>query len=262
MKLTRKQFEKLNKRFNQHKANKNDLKTLAPYQVNNAIIMAAGKSSRFAPLCYKTPKGLVKVKGEILIERQIKQLLDVGIKDIIIVLGYKKEMYLKFLKKYPFIKVIINNKYIQRNNIESLYLARRFIRNTYICSCDDYFTINPFSHYEYEAYYAGTPGGETFDEFYMDLDKHGYIKSIRLKLKKGNIMFGHAYWNKTFSKAMLKLINAKHNSKKYSQKLWDVILMDYLKKLPPMYGKLYPNGVINEFDTVADLAKFDKAYDQ
>ena len=41
--------------------------------------MAAGTSSRFAPLSYEKPKGLLKVKGEILIERQIRQLQEAGI---------------------------------------------------------------------------------------------------------------------------------------------------------------------------------------
>ena len=40
----------------------------------NAIILAAGKSNRFAPFTYERPKGLFRVKGEILIERQIEQL--------------------------------------------------------------------------------------------------------------------------------------------------------------------------------------------
>ena len=43
-------------------------------KVDNAIIMAAGLSSRFAPLSYETHKALIKVKGEVLIERQIKQI--------------------------------------------------------------------------------------------------------------------------------------------------------------------------------------------
>ena len=55
------------------------------YKVDNAIIMAAGTSSRFAPLSYEMPKALIEVKGEVLIERQIKQLLEVGIKEIYIV---------------------------------------------------------------------------------------------------------------------------------------------------------------------------------
>ena len=44
---------------------------LKPYEVDNAVIMAAGLSSRFAPISYERPKGLLKVRGEVLTERQI-----------------------------------------------------------------------------------------------------------------------------------------------------------------------------------------------
>lgn len=44
--------------------------------VPNATILAAGKSTRFAPFAYERPKGLFRVKGEILIERQITQLIE------------------------------------------------------------------------------------------------------------------------------------------------------------------------------------------
>ena len=47
--------------------------------MKNAIILAAGKSSSFAPFTYERPKGLFCVKGEILIERQIEQLHEAGI---------------------------------------------------------------------------------------------------------------------------------------------------------------------------------------
>ena len=57
----------------------------------NAIILAAGKSNRFAPFTYEKPKGLFIVKGEVLIERQIEQLIEVGIEQIVIVVGYMKE---------------------------------------------------------------------------------------------------------------------------------------------------------------------------
>lgn len=38
--------------------------------------MAAGTSSRFAPLSYETHKSLLTVRGEVLIERQIRQIKD------------------------------------------------------------------------------------------------------------------------------------------------------------------------------------------
>lgn len=53
----------------------------------NAIILAAGKSSRFAPFTYERPKGLFRVKGEILIERQIEQLREAGVTGIYVVVG-------------------------------------------------------------------------------------------------------------------------------------------------------------------------------
>lgn len=69
------------------------LAELNKYKVDNAIIMAAGMSSRFVPLSYERPKGLLVVKGEKLIERQIKQLKEAGINDITVVVGYLKEQF-------------------------------------------------------------------------------------------------------------------------------------------------------------------------
>ncbi len=63
------------------------------YSVDNAVIMAAGLSSRLAPLSYEKPKALFEVRGEILIERQIRQLRETGIGDIVVVVGYKKEQF-------------------------------------------------------------------------------------------------------------------------------------------------------------------------
>ena len=76
------------------------MSALEPYRVKNAIIMAAGLSSRFVPLSYERPKGMLRVKGEVLIERQIKQLLKRGITDITVVVGYKKEYFFYLAAKY------------------------------------------------------------------------------------------------------------------------------------------------------------------
>ncbi|WP_242975738.1 NTP transferase domain-containing protein, partial [Lactonifactor longoviformis] len=72
---------------------KKEFSGLAPYKVENAVIMAAGFSSRFAPLSEVCPKALFPVKGEVLIERQIRQLQDAGIRDIYVVVGHKKELF-------------------------------------------------------------------------------------------------------------------------------------------------------------------------
>ena len=83
------------------------LKTLEPYRVENAIIMAAGMSTRFAPLSYETPKGLLVVKGERLIEREIKQLREAGIQKITVVVGYMKEKMFYFSDKFG-VEIVVN----------------------------------------------------------------------------------------------------------------------------------------------------------
>ena len=60
---------------------------LTPYRVDGAVILAAGFGSRFVPLTYERPKGLLKVNGERMIERQLRQLHEVGITDITLVLS-------------------------------------------------------------------------------------------------------------------------------------------------------------------------------
>ena len=109
---------------------------LKPYAVDNAVILAAGLSSRFAPISYERPKGLLKVRGDVLIERQIKQLKAAGVNDIVIVVGYKKESFFYLEDKYG-VKIVVNRAYAERNNNSSLMLVREILGNTYICSSDN-----------------------------------------------------------------------------------------------------------------------------
>ena len=102
------------------------------HKVDNAIIMAAGTSSRFAPLSYEKPKALVEVRGEVLLERQICQLKEAGIDDIIIVVGYKKEQFEYLTTKYG-VRLIENKEYLTRNNNSSIYAVKDYIGNSYIC---------------------------------------------------------------------------------------------------------------------------------
>ena len=62
-------------------------------KVDNAVIMAAGTSSRFAPLSYERHKAMTVVRGEVLIERQIEQLQAAGIPEIYLITGYKAEQF-------------------------------------------------------------------------------------------------------------------------------------------------------------------------
>ena len=83
---------------------------LEPYRVRNAVVMAAGLSSRCAPISYEKPKGLLRVRGERLIERQIRQLREAGIEDVTVVVGYKKEEFF-YLEDAFGVDIVVNEDF-------------------------------------------------------------------------------------------------------------------------------------------------------
>lgn len=232
---------------------------LAPYKVRNAIIMAAGMSSRFVPISLEKPKGLLVVKNEVLIERQIEQLREAGIEEIVIVLGYKKESFFYLEDKYG-LKVIINPLFHLKNNLETIFLAQKYIGNSYICSSDDYFVENPFTDYVYQSYYAALHVDEKTDEWYMHKDSKGNIVKVMRSGVEGDVMLGHVYWDNAFSEAFLRLVNEHHELGDYDTELWESLFSDNIAKLPPMQVKVYPAGTIYEFDSLDELRQFDTYY--
>lgn len=235
------------------------LQALEPYRVQGAVILAAGASTRFIPLSLEQPKGLFEVKGEPLIERQIEQLQAAGIKDITVVLGYKKEMFYYLEEKYG-VKFIINGAFNIKNNIESLYLARHKLGNTYVCVSDSYFVENPFNQFEYESFNAGVFSEEPTDEMYIDCDGTGRITTMETGRDSGLVLLGHTYWSEEFASAFIDLAEADREVGKYTNSFWEWLVKDHLESLPPFHFKQYANTNIFEFDYFEDLRKFDTHY--
>lgn len=234
---------------------------LLPYRVDNAVLMAAGLSSRFVPLCLEKPKGLLTVRGEVLVERQIRQLQQAGIHDILLVLGYRKEDFFYLQDKFEGLKIVVNPEYNSKNNTHTLYLVKEALGNTYICSSDDYFTENPFDKYVYQSYYAAVHVEEKTAEWYMIPDAEGNIAEVRMNCDRGDIMLGHAYWNRGFSAAMRERLVESHESGNYEKHLWEQIVKEHAAELPPMAIRRYPSDMIFEFDTLDELRAFDARYE-
>ena len=95
-----------------------------------AIILAAGMGKRLKHLTENHTKCMVKVNGVTLIERMLKQLDNLGLSRIIIVIGYKGDdlrSYIKPLEINTPIAYVVNSDYEKTNNIYSLYLAREYL---------------------------------------------------------------------------------------------------------------------------------------
>jgi CTP:phosphocholine cytidylyltransferase-like protein/thiamine kinase-like enzyme len=227
-------------------------------KVDNAIIMAAGLSSRFAPLSFERPKGLLEVKGEILIERQIKQLQEAGITDITIVVGYMKESFYYLKDKFN-VEIIVNNEYNKRNNNSTLYLVKEKLKNTYICSSDNYFTKNIFeSHVPFSYYSAVYSEGDT-DEYCITTDENDIIIDAQAGGHDSWIMLGHVYFSKEFSAKFVEILERVYNEPGVDRLLWEDIYISHIKELP-MKIRQYDKNDILEFDSLDDLKNFDSSY--
>ena len=235
------------------------LNALQPYKVNNAVILAAGASTRFIPLSLEQPKGLYEVRNEKLIERQICQLKQAGIDDITLVLGYKKEMFYYLEDKYQ-VKFIINDSFNIKNNIESLRLAQSIISNTYICVSDDYFMENPFNQFEYRCFFSGSSTSEKTDEMYAITDSNNRITRLEKGLDGGRILLGHCFFDKQFSQKFFEIVNSLTNNGKYDKAFWEWLVKDYLNSFDNIYFKEFSPNTIFEFDYFDDLRKFDTNY--
>ena len=118
----------------------------------NAILLAAGYGMRMIPIQQERPKALLCVRGERLIERQIRQLQEVGIRNITIVVGFMKEKFDYLIDLFG-VKLVVNPLYYRKNNLASLALVRDQIANTYVLPCDLYCAQNPFSTSELYSWY-------------------------------------------------------------------------------------------------------------
>lgn len=235
------------------------LDVLEPYKVRNAVIMAAGMSTRFAPLSYEKPKGLLVVKGEVLIERQIEQLLAAGISDITVVVGYMKEQFFYLEDKYG-VSIVVNEDYYRYNNTSTLMRVLDKLNNTYICSSDNYFTENVFEQYVYQGYYSAVQSSEKTNEYCLTTDANGRITDVTVGGADAWYMLGHVYFSHDFCEKFIPLLQEQYNTNPaVKEMLWEDLYMCHLDTLS-LYIRKYDDSIIKEFDSLAELREFDDHY--
>lgn len=227
--------------------------------IRNAIIMAAGTSSRFVPLSAEVPKGLLEVKGEILIERQIRQLQEAGIKDITLVVGYKAELFEYLMAKFG-VKIVLNEDYYRYNNTSSLVRVLDKLSNTYICSSDNYFPSNVFNDYPEQSYYSALFSAGDTGEYCLTIDPEDNITSVRVGGRDSWYMVGHVYFSEDFSDKFKKILYQEYKNPETKQQYWEDVYIKFLHELPLMKIHRYNKNEINEFDSIDELRQFDESY--
>ncbi len=108
-----------------------------------AVILAAGEGKRVRPLTRGRPKALLPVANRPIIEYVIEALLKNGIRDIVVVVGYRKEQVIRFLNQLEVpISVVIQNK--QLGTAHALKCAESHISGDFLLLSGDNY-IDPHS---------------------------------------------------------------------------------------------------------------------
>jgi len=229
--------------------------------IRRAIIMAAGIGKRMQPITLTTPKPLVRVNGVRMIDTIIQGLQKNGIREIYIIVGYRKEFFRVLEDDYKGITLIENPYYDTCNNISSLYVAREHIEEAMILDGDQ-IIYNPsvlsprFDRSGYNAVWTD----ERTDEWLMQVTD-GIIQSCsRTGGRSGWQLYSVSRWSAEDGRKMKKHLEIEFKEKKNRQIYWDDIVMFCYPEEYKLGIREMRKGDIVEVDDLSELAQLDSSY--
>lgn len=235
------------------------ISALEPYRVQRAVIFAAGFGSRMVPVTLNTPKPLIRVKGQRIIDSLLDALKEAGIEEIYIVRGYLSEQFDQLLYKYPNLKFIENPMFNESNNISSAMVARYQLANAYVCEADLLlYNHGIISKYQYQSNYLGVPVDMTNDWCFKT--KSGYISELALGGVKCFHMYGISYWTAQDGARLAGHIEQVYNSPGGHERFWDLVALDYYLADYKVAVRECSFDDIIEIDTYNELKQIDKTY--
>ena len=220
-------------------------------QPKKAIILAAGFGMRMVPINTEIPKGLLEVRGEVLIERMIRHLHEVGITDIQVVVGFMKERYEYLIDEFQ-VKLVVNSEYQVKNNLHSLSKVKSSLDNTYIIPCDIWAAENPFSDFEPYSWYMVSD--ETSVESYVRVNRKRELVTVDEE-DEGNEMVGLCYLAGQEAKIVQEKLQEFSKKPSYDHEFWECTLQEKNKWIIP--SKVVNAKQLIEINTYEQLREID-----
>ena len=150
-----------------------------------AVILAAGKSTRAYPLTLTKPKPLLKVANKTLLEHNLDNLNDVVEKAVIIV-GYKKKLIKDCIgKKYKNIKISYVEQKQQLGTGHAVSIVERYVKDRFILLMgDDIYSKEDISKCAKFRYSVLTTMSKSWRNFGVVVEKNGLLVDFTEKPKK------------------------------------------------------------------------------
>ncbi len=231
------------------------------HTVTHAIIMAAGTGTRLQPVTLSTPKPLVKVNGNRMIETIIQGLRSHGITTIYVVVGYLKEQFGFLKKNYPGLSLIENPYYDRCNNISSLFVVREHIGGSIILDGDQIIqNSNALEPRFIRSGYNCVWRDEPTVEWVLEVTDSIVTGCSRVGAPGGWQLYSVSRWTKSDGLRLKRHVEIEFIEKKNTTIFWDDIA---LFRYPDEYRlgiKAMEADDVIEVDTLEELIKLDPSY--
>jgi len=102
-----------------------------------AVILAAGEGKRLRPFTETMPKVMLPVANKPVLEYVVDAVKNSGISDIIIVVGYKKEVIMEYFKNYDGVKITYVVQEKQLGTAHALLQAKKHLKGPFIVLSGD-----------------------------------------------------------------------------------------------------------------------------
>lgn len=233
------------------------------YEIERAVIVAAGVGKRMRPLTLETPKPLIRVNGVRMIDTVIRALHANKIYEIYVVTGYMKEKFHCLEKEYPGVRLIENPYYDRCNNISSLYAARVFLENAMILDADQIIYNEKVLSGTFERSGYNCVWTDDVTNEWMLTTENGIVTHCsRTGGKGGWQLYSISRWNREDGKRLREHLAYEFEKKKNRDVYWDdIALFCYPEQYRLGIYEMTAGDVV-EIDDMEELAAVDKRYEK
>ena len=232
---------------------------LEPYKVRRAVFIAAGFGTRMVPLTFNTPKPLIRVHGERIIDGLIDVCLQAGIDEIYIVRGYLAEQFDQLLYKYPMLKFLENIAYNDANNISSAMCARYLLQGAYVFEADLLlYRKELVKKYQYQSNYLGIYRERTDD--WCFIVKDGLIREQKIGGMNCYQEIGISFWSPKDGARLADDLKRAYEMPGGKELYWDQTVFSVFKDHYQISIRECTQEDIVEIDTFKELKTVDPTY--
>ena len=211
-----------------------------------------------APLSYELPKGLLEVRGEVLVERLIRQLREAGVSDVTVVTGYMKEAFF-YLEELLGVRVAVNPNYVWHGNAASLLSVSGLLGGSFVCASDQYFEENPFLGACGESFCCCVPDDPERQGWRATVADDGVITALERGAGAAPRVRTPLFLSEDDGAAFARALLEESAQPGFADLHWDDLLARHLGEMRVLARELKPKTV-HEFKSFEDLVAFDQAF--